>query len=381
VQSFDPLSHRGTSATPSLFAWFTLLIFCAAVPSSDGLVAEKTDWKTGVEFRRQLESQVGVNWGDNPLRDALGRLSRAQQVAIFLDRRVDPDQRVEFESRDESFEVALTRLCGHLNLGRSIVGSVVYIGPKESADKLATLAALRRKEAAELSPAAKARWLKQDRWGWDELASPNGLLEKLQQSAKFSSEGSLPHDVWPAGNLPPLPLADRLSLLLAGFGMTFQFEQDGNAVKLVPMPDDVEYEHSYTRTDPAKLAADLKRQLPEIQIERRGTQVIVRGRFEDHEKIERMLHGEKVRTITSVPGDKRFTLKVANQPAGAVARTIAKELGKELKYDPEILPKLKEPVSFSVKEVSVEELLRTTLEPLGLTATVGDQTLDISAID
>ena len=382
MQSLDNLFIiRGTHATPRLIVWFAVLLASIFVNGSYAAAQDASEWKTGVEFRRQLESTVGINWGDNPLRDALGRLSRAQGVAIFLDRRVDPDQRVEFTSRDEPFEVALLRLCGQLDLGKAVIGSVVYIGPKQSADKLATVAALRRKDSADLPAAAKARWLKQQPMAWPELTTPAELLEQLQRDGSFVTSDKLPHDLWPGYDLPPLPLADRLSLLLAGFGMTYELQREGAAVKFVPVPDNIEYEKSYTRSDPAKLAADLKRLMPGLKIGRRGSEVVVRGPFEDHEKIERMLRGEKVKTVVPAPGEKRYSLKVENQPAGAVVRTVAKEIGKEMKYDSLVLAKLKEKVSFTVQYVPLDELLKATLQPLGLKAEVTDEALTISPLN
>lgn len=377
----DHLMQRGNSATARRIVWFAALGACFAWSVSAAAGQDAVDWKTGVEFRRQLESPVGLKWGENPLRDAIGRLARTQGTAIFLDRRVDPDQRVEFTSRDEPFEVAIARLCQQLGLGESILGSVIYIGPKETADKLATVAALRRKEASQMSPGVKAKWLKQEPLAWPELTTPAALVEQLARDGGFVVNGELPHDLWPAYDLPPLPLADRLSLLLAGFGLTYEIGANGGAVNLTPLPENVEYEQSYTRSDPARLAADLKRVLPGLKIGQRGNEVVVRAPYEDHEKIERMLRGEKVKTVAPVAGEKRYTLKVANQPAGAVARTVAKEIGKELKYDASLLPKLKQSVTFSVQDVPLDELLRATLEPLGLRAELTEDALNISAID
>lgn len=385
MQSEDYSIDRCTSATPRPRGWFaavsiaSIWLFGPILAPAAG--QEKIDWKTGVEFRKQLETTVGVNWGDNPLRDALGRLARTQGTAIFLDRRVDPDQRVAFTSRDQPLEIALVRLCGELELAKSALGSVVYIGPQGSADKVATVAALRRQEASALPAAAKARWLKQAPMAWPELTTPNQLLAQLAREGSFSINGELPHDVWPAYDLPAMPLADRLSLVLAGFGLTYRIEQNGSAVTLTTIPDDIEYEKSYSRGDPARLAAELKRLMPDLKIGRRNNEVVVRGPYEEHEKIERMLRGERVKTVTPAPGEKRYTLKVENQPAGAVATTVAKEIGKKLTYDPSALPKLKEKVTFSVTDVPLDQLLKATLEPLGLRAEVGEETLNIVEID
>jgi hypothetical protein len=380
------ISSRVTSATPVALrgfvgAFVAIALSAAPGPGDQSLAQDSTEWKTGAAFRKQLELPIGIKLGENPLRSALGRLSRAQGTAIFLDRRVDPDQKVDFSSNDEPFDLALAKLCGQLGLGKSIVGSVIYLGPADSAGKVATVAALRRKEAASLSASAKARWLKQDPLTWGELSTPGDVLDGLAKTGRFVVVGEVPHDVWPAYDLPALPLADRVSLLLAGFGLTYRFEGDGATVRLMPMPDAVEYEQPYTHSNPAMLVAELKRVLPALKIERRGSQVYVTGSYEDHERIERLVRGEKVKTVVPVAGEQRYTLEVKNQPAGAVVKTIASKLGKQLKYDASVLPKLRQEVQIKVTEVTLDELLRTTLEPLGLRWELTDTELVITTTE
>ena len=66
-----------------------------------------------------------------------------------------------------------------------------------------------------------------------------------------------------------------------------------------------------------------------------------------------------------------------NKAAGAVVNTIAKQLGKEFKYDPSLRDKLKENVSIAVKDVSLEELLTKTLKPLGLSYKMTETAIEI----
>ena len=88
-------------------------------------------WRTGNRFHRQLQMPVGVTWRQTPLRSALNGLSSSQSVAIFLDRRVDPDQKIDFTVDDVELNAALQRLATDHGLGMSYVGCVVYLGPPE----------------------------------------------------------------------------------------------------------------------------------------------------------------------------------------------------------------------------------------------------------
>lgn len=347
-------------------------------------VATGQEWKVGVAFRQQLEQPVDVHWADNHLRSSLARFAQVQGTAVFLDRRLDADRQLQFDASNLPLRAALDKLAQQVDAGTCLVGPVLYVGPKPTADKLATLAALRRKEAAALPAAVKGKLLKQAAWQWEELSTPRELLENLAHAGGLGVDNPqiLPHDLFPAVSLPPLALVDRLSLLLAGFGMTFQLSRDGQLIRLVEIPPVALLEKSYAaRGDAAKLQSDLQRIFPAAKITRSGTQVLVVAPYEDHDKIERLLMGEKVRAKTTVPGAKHYTLTVKNQPAGAVIKTVAKDLGKEMKFSPEVVGKLNEPISLSVKESTLDELLRATLAPLGLTYQLTDEALEITTAE
>ena len=55
----------------------------------------------------------------------------------------------------------------------------------------------------------------------------------------------IPHDLWAAGDLPPLNLTDRLTLVAAQFDLTFAIDPTGESVSLVEMPATVEISRSY----------------------------------------------------------------------------------------------------------------------------------------
>ena len=56
-------------------------------------------WNTDLKLRTALDQPTGLTWGGLPLRRGLLSLSRTKQVAIVLDRHVDPEQKVELSSR------------------------------------------------------------------------------------------------------------------------------------------------------------------------------------------------------------------------------------------------------------------------------------------
>ncbi|MCE9524857.1 MAG: hypothetical protein K8R36_02235 [Planctomycetales bacterium] len=281
---------------------------------------------------------VTLDWGEVPLRERLTEFGKKYSVSVFLDRRVDPDQKIELSARDLPVEGVLAQVAENLKLGICTVGKVHYIGPRSITSRLPAVVAQRKSELAK-SP-VRAIWTKPKELKWTEASSPRDLALALVQEAGLTLENAekIPHDVWPAYNLPAMTLTERLTMVLAGFDLTFQVIADGQ-VRVTSIPEGITTVPDGTTDDPQTA----------------GTK----------------------KTVTKGPVKKIFSLTVQKQAAGSVVSTVAKQLGKEFKYDPSIRDKLKENVSFAVKDVSLEELLTKTLKPLGLSFKITETTIEI----
>jgi len=369
------------AAARGLFPAFAAVFLLGPVAA---VAAEAVRWRTGVEFRRQLHAPVGVTLSANPLRNALSDLARDQKVAVFLDRRVDPDQKVDFSADNMPLEELLRRLAGSKQLGVCYVGPVVYVGPSSATTRLPTLAALRKEEQQKLPAEIRRRLAVARSWQWDDLATPRDLFTELGAQSKIRMFGvteRIPHDLWPATSLPPLPFADRMSLLAAGFGLTFEFSPDGTAVRLIPVPENATVSRTYTvGSSAAGLAAQLGEKFPRSKIRATGRQIAVVGPLEDHTMIARLLSGDPVRRPSGnggAAGKMVFTLRVEDAPVGAILKTLANKPNIDVKYDPSLVPKLRQLVSVSVKEATLEEFLEATLEPAGLTYKRNGNTIEV----
>jgi hypothetical protein len=357
-----------------------LAALLAAVPAAAqqrGPTAQPTAWLAGAELQRQMRAIVHLEWAEVELRDGLSKLAADQGVCLFLDRRVDPGQKVTFQAGGIPLEELLQRLALQLRLGIAQIGPVTYLGPPHTAGALPTVAALRRKEASQHPVLASRR---AESWRWEELAEPRQLLGELAASWQLSvaNVDALPHDLWPACDFPPLVPSDRLTLLLAGFDLTYELPRGASELRLVPLPAEAEYEQAYTpRGDAARAAANLKQKVPGITIRREGSRLIIRGKFEDHETVARLLAGQTV--TRRVTGATTYTMRVERQPAGAVVNTVATRLGKKMSFPPELREKLSQPVTFSVKDATLEQLLTEALSPLGLGFRITDEAIEVIA--
>lgn len=334
----------------------------------------------GKEFSHELEQTVAVSLSDSPLRAALGRLSRNFKMAIVLDRRIDPEQRVKFEINKVCADEAFKRLASQLKIGVCYVGSVVYFGPTATTNKLATLAAVKRNEALRLPDAAKRKMLATQAWQWDELATPRDLVQQLLERGGLTADEAalrkIPHDLWPAVRLPTLSVADRLTIVLAGFDLTYEVEPATPRVKFVPVPDQVMYEHSYSvKGDARGVAANVSRRIPAVKVTPRAGTIHVSGLFEDHEMVEKLLRGEPAHRVVAKEGEDRFTLTIENKQFEGLARALGQKLMLEVEFDPQLNAELQKLVSLEVQDGTLDQLLQALTKPAGVSYKLQNKTV------
>ncbi len=357
---------------PVVYVVITVL-FTFTAASADEPVA----WLTGEKLKSQLEQNVGATWEAIPLRRAITSLSRSQRVAILLDRRVDPDQKVDLSFTDVPLEKALKLIAGKLQIGVAQIGPVIYFGPTATAEKLRTLSALRHEEALRLPSPARSRILLQQPLRWDDETAPRDLLKRISSDAHVSIEASdrVPHDLWAAADLPPSNFIDRITLIAGQFDLTFSFTTDGTAVQLVEIPETVAIQKSYplrgsTAGRGKEIASRLTESLHGAKIDATADKLVVRGRAEDLDFVEAYLSGRPAKQTTVVPGQKVHTLSVV-KPVGALLKALGPKLDLDIRVDEDAIKaaglSLSTEVKVEVTRVSEDELLTAVLAPAKLT--------------
>jgi hypothetical protein len=275
--------------------------------------------------------EVGVHWSAVPLGESLERFAEAQKIGVFLDRRVDPSQSIEFEAVRRPLGIFFDELAVSLDLGCCRFDSVAYIGPKSAAEALAarqppTRAALRRRVPLEIPF----------------LSTPKEILEQLAKDngLRWHNLDRLPHDLLLQRKLPPTPLFQLFDLLLIGFDKTFEIEEDGKTLRIIPLQQKTAMSTTVSPQEDSKPPS------------------------------------------SAVPlARRRFTLTIKDQELGDVLRSLAERIGFTLEVDEESLTEknvtLRQRVSFEARNAAAPELFRGILSPLKLEFTIHGETLRV----
>ncbi|MGQ9576788.1 MAG: hypothetical protein ACUVUC_15900 [Thermoguttaceae bacterium] len=336
------------------------------------------DLLSGAAFQRQLARPVpGASWSNVPLRQAIRGISRATNVAILLDRRVDPDQRLSLTGTGLTVGQLLGRLAEDRRLGMTIPGPLVYLGPPQTSSRLRTVWLLAHQEAQKLPGPTRQKFLALGRLSWPDFAVPREILQDLAARSAVRIEGleQIPHDLWAGVDLPPLSLVGRILVVAVQFDLSLEVPGDATGVRLVPIPEDVAIVKEYPAGARAhRVARQWAALVPDCQIEVVGDRIRVRGLLEDHER----LSGQQAQVPHRRPppppsgwAHKRFTVNNAKGPLDRLLRDLASRLDLDFRIDQEALARagisLSQEVSFSVREATIDELLEALLGPAGCT--------------
>ena len=380
-------------------AWLLPALLAADVPAVERN-RPPAAWKVDVQFSQALEAPISAAWDQARLRRVLSRLSAEREIALLLDRRLDPDREITLSADSQTTRQLLESLAAPVGGGVSIVGNVAYLGPQAGILRLRTLVRLRRDElASAASGIAAARRTELGRrfsLQWQDLESPTAVLERIGErcGANIIGLDEVPHDLWAGATLPQVDAVEALSLILVQFDRTFQWEADGAAVRIVSVPEVVVVE----RTIPLdKLTVENARgtlgdTLPQVEIAQRQDQLVLRGTLEQLEAAEALLRpGASARPVAKagrappLRKNQRYSLTVKDAPLRAVLKGISRQAGVEFQFDEAALMQagveLDQRISLSVRQVTLENLLEEICADRELTFSIDEDVVVLAPED
>lgn len=336
---------------------------------------------------RQLAKTVSITWQEVPLGTAITRLAETQAIAIWQDRRVDPNVTITLTAADQPLSDVFAALAQQSGAAVVPFAGVIYFGPQQTADELATLAALARQPLAKGPAATRTKWLKSQAWSFPRLSEPRRLLNELAAAAdaKVQSGEQIPHDLWPARELPALAAIDRVVLLLAGFDLTCRVSKDGSELEVTPITRPVAIAQEY-RVPSSRSAAfnAAVAELSDAKSTGERSRPTITARIEEHERLKAALTGHPTGAVAAAAAmrtasekkagsaldDRRFTLTIENKPLAPALNQLAAQLNLQLEWDaaiPDTSAGRNVLASCRVEKVDLDGLLKALLEPAGFT--------------
>ena len=364
-----PVPLRGNGAPNGVFAF---VVFAAASFICNVSFGAARPQEAGEANATQTAT---IHWERVPLGDALSRLDGVFNEEIFIDRRVDRSRRVSLEADAASLDTILETIASEASLGYSRLGRLTYLGPSQAAEQLRTVAAVRERDASHLPAALRASLLQKESVTWARLTEPRLLTTALVERAgwRIGKSDRIPHDLWAAGRLPELTLAEQLTVLLVGFDLSFTVNEARRTIEIEPFVP-VTIRRSYrTVGNTSVQIAQLNQQLSTAAARLEGDTLWLDGRIEDHERLAELLERPANRTTRNRPqrGTRQvYTLRVQEQPVGKVLRELEVRLQWDVEVDQSAIRAagltLEKRVSFSVENSDEDELLEALLWPAGL---------------
>ena len=373
-------------------------LLAGALPQPDTVLDRPVPrLSTATKFRAELERLLTLSWQNVPLRTIIRRISENQSIAILLDRRIDPTQRVAVELNGESLLVGLQTIAAGAGAQVSIVGNTVCLGPAKSISKLRTLVVLRSNELlrqASSLPKGRLRELSQKHTlHWNDLDRPADLVRRVAVRYQLQVSGldKIQHDLWAGTTLPSLSAVEVLSVLLIQFDLTFRWTDGATGLQIIPIPARVAIERSYTpRGSRAETAVKTwSKKWPGIRAEAKGRRVVVAWSGAQQAAIAALLRPSRKRpdrpskSPKPTPLDKLDfgILKFERLPAIGLIRRLEKD-GIVFKYDDKQLAAagidLNTPISMDLKDATADDVFRALCKPLGLKFSTAGLTVTLS---
>ena len=330
----------------------------------------------GKAMQQEMRRPGTVFFTDSPIREAFASLTANRRVAIWVDRRCDPEKTVSFMGNASLADNLWTLSNNDTTLDIAWSENLIYVSPPHTATNWASVHMLHQAALRRLPADVRSVWQRSQPWHWPRLTNPQHLLTQLQTELgrPIRNQEWIRHDLWPAGHFPALPLFERLELLVAGFDLSFSFDDDGGAT-LHRMPTHATYRRRLN------LTREGRSQLNEFLRANPTVQLVSDGRTLDASWRQQEAFQRLIRPTPTVrprrQSDVRYSLKATNRPLRSFLTQLAAQLNLKCEFTAAAAERSETRISFAVQQVDRDELLQAILDPVGLTHTILDDTLRV----
>ena len=347
---------------------------------------------TGKKFHQALEQSCSGIWSNLSFRQLLMEIGTSRQIAIVLDRRIDPSAERHFKMEESSLRQGLAGIAKQAGVDVSFPENLVYLGPKSATRNLRTLIELRRLELqskdSKIPKPRRTELLRTHTFESKDLDAPRELLEQFASRShlRISNPQLIPHDLWGAMTLPDVSVIEALSVVLIQFDLSFRWDKEGNEIELIPVPSVVQLERTYpAKKKPDEILSSIRQHFPNLAAEVSKNEIVARGSLEDHEEIAALLRGDRrkspIKVEAPVPLSRQiFSLKAQQLPVISLMKKL-EESAITFSYDPDELKTagidLETRINIDVKDVSTDELFQRIFDPVGIQFQIVESTVKL----
>lgn len=339
-------------------------------------------WLSNEALSEHNSLPISVMWRDAELKDRLMRFSQTQRVAIFLDRRIDPSTIINLTSNNVTTEQFLLEIAKQTDIGICQIENVYYLGPKKTANSLASTTESLLKVAGKFGKRTQIRWNKNESLRTESVVEPKQLLLEIAKANDIQIDGisEIPHDLWTNLDLPDSSLACRISLLLAGFDKSFQFSGTGKTIEIVDFQPPTQVTSTIgDLSDAPTVSKILRKEFKSLKFSTGRNQISITGAPELVGLAKmRSIEFQKPEMVTGSTTTFSLTTRAAR---GAIFATAAQRSKLKFSYDknnPAVSKALNEPVAIQAVNVTLNRLLEMTVQGSPLTFKVTDTELMVS---
>lgn len=293
---------------------------------------------------------VHATWTAQPIRAVTDQLTRLAGKPVVLDRRLDPTTAITLVAAGEPCDDVLTTIATRAGGQAVHLAATIRIAPPAAAGRCLAAEQARSQELARLPQAQRRSLAEEAAWHWPAGSRPRDLVASAAAEAGITINGldQIPHDHFPAADVPPLSLAERLDLILAHFDLRVAWSRSPSGSRprgsIVPLPD--------AASASAGTAAHAERPSRSSTPRRPGTK-------------------------------QAYTLRL-EAPLDEALTAISRQLGLRLDLDAASLAARgiapREIARAEVRSASRDELLDAILGPLGLAWRIDEDTLRVWAM-
>ena len=337
-------------------------------------------------FLRHLQRPVTLTWRGVPIHSSLKRLGNVYQIAVVVDRRVDPERTLNLSAQESALLRVLVAAAVQLDLHAEVIGPTVYIGPENSTRLGPLLLEIARAKIAKLPNRRRAGWDSREPVQIDRLGEPRAIIERMcaSRNVTLANPTKIPHDLWDAQTWPSLTLPESLTLLLLGFDMTFDVTAMGEC-RIRPIDRTKRVAHVHAVKLRAAHRPALKSAFPDVVFSDGG--IDLTANLETHadlrDWVRRTRNTDNAATVKNRPAPlvdvpRSYSIEIKNQPLKPIATGLFGRLGMDVEFDDVISTEtLQQNVSFKVANASFDEMVSAMLKEVDLTFTVDGTTVRI----